>query len=216
MRHLKISHYISVLFKEGTVWEHKGLLPSSTVSETLIKRYSWQKRVILSIPALMILYFLKSGFSNDFMNYVMTALSIFIGLFTNLIIVLYQRFSTIPKSSAPNQTSHLNVLNNTKIKNFIRQFTFVTGKNLLIATVVIILISIFMLFKSLATVNIFDYSFIHSKAEINLTSVILFLKSTIAITLRFFIIYALIDFAILLLFSLGSLFAFLKGEYRQE
>jgi hypothetical protein len=216
MNNLKISHYIKVLFREGTEWEHKGLLPSTSSVKFSVRIYSWRKRLILLVPSLIILYFLKDGFSNDFMNYVMTALAIFVGLFTNLIIVLYQRYSTLPKGDEPNQNSHRNILNNEKIKNFIRQFTFVTGKNLLIATCVIILLSIFMLFKGLATLNLGHLELVRTLKDIDFASALLFLKALAAIIVRFLIVYALIDFSILLLYSLGSLFAFLKGEYKQE
>jgi len=216
MNKLRISHYIKVLFREGTEWEYKGLLPVSSSAEFSIKIYSWRKRLILLAPSLIILYYLKNGFSIDFMTYIMTALAIFIGLFTNLIIVLYQRFATLPKGDEPNQNSHLNILNTEKIKNFIRQFTFVTGKNLLIATCIIIMLSIFMMFKSLATLNTRQLEFIRTLKDINTASATLFLKALVVLLVRFFIIYALIDFSVLLLYSLGSLFAFLKGEYKQE
>lgn len=216
MKYLKIKHYIHVLFKEGTEWEYRELLPSTVSPPITLKKYSWRKRLILFLPTSVIFYFLKSGFSNDFMNYVMAALAIFIGLFTNLIIVLYQRYSTIPQNNGAQQTSHLALLNNRKTKNFIRQFTFVTGKNLLIATVIIVLISIFMLFKSLAGFNLFGYEFVKHLNEINFQSFTLFIKGFLTTVIRFLIIYALIDFTILLLYSLGSLFAFLKGEYSQE
>lgn len=233
MKYLKVKHYIEVLFKEGTEWEYKELLPSAETPTISPRAYSWRKRCILLVPSCAIFYFLKSGFSNDFMNYVMAALAIFIGLFTNLIIVLYQRYSTIPSTNAvtptgnpePSQAlqnarrpppSYLAMLNNKKMKNFIRQFTFVTGKNLLIATVVIVLISIFMLFKELASFNLFEYKFVRHLGEVNINSVLLFFKGSLAGVIRLIIIYSLIDFSVLLLYSLGALFAFLKGEYAQN
>lgn len=216
MRYLKIKHYINVLFEEGTEWEYKELLPSTQTTKVSLRKYSWVKRGILLLPTCAIFYFLKSGLSNDFMNYVIYALAIFIGLFTNLIIVLYQRYSTISPKNGTDQIGHLTILNNKKIKNFIRQFTFVTGKNLLIATAIIVLISIFMLFKSLATFYVADYEFVKHIGEVNFQSFVLFTKGCISTVIRLLIIYALIDFTILLLYSLGSLFAFLKGEYAQD
>lgn len=200
-----------MLFSEGTAWEHKKILPSENIRPRQILAYSWIKRCILAIPTICILLFLKNGFTTDFMNYVMTALSIFIGLFTNLIIILYQRF---PKKGESQNVSHQEAINTIKIKNFIRQFTFVTGKNLLIATIVIVLLSVFMLFKSLATLNFYEYTFVEKRADVNAKSFVLFTKCLIAVPIRLLIIYGLIDFSLLLLYSLGSLFSFLKGEYK--
>jgi hypothetical protein len=210
MKYLKVRHYINVLFREGTEWEYKELLPSSDTQPISRRKYSWRKRGVLLLPSCIIFYFLKTGFSNDFMNYVIYALAIFIGLFTNLIVVLYQRYSTITPKIETEQTSHLAMLNNRKMKNFIRQFTFVTGKNLLIATAIIVLISIFMLFQSLAKFYVINYRFVEHVSEINYQSIVFFLKGCLSTTIRMIIIYALIDFTILLLYSLGSLFAFLK------
>ncbi len=215
MRYLNISHNIRVLLREGTKWEFTGILSTGDDDEKSRKWYPYIKRFILAFPTIIICLFLKQGFNKDFIGYVMAALAIFIGLFTNLIIVLYQRFALLPKEGDPLVKSNKDALNNTKIKNFIRQFTFVTGKNLLIATIVIVLISLYLLFDSLEIFNPLNFTCINSLKDFNKENLENFLKVFFVATTRITIIYLLIDFCLLLLYVLGALFAFLKGEYKQ-
>ncbi|SDK92951.1 hypothetical protein SAMN04487898_11349 [Pedobacter sp. ok626] len=212
MNYLNIWHYIKILFNEGTKWEFTEILGNGNpTNQNDIFRRSLKKRGIMIVPSLLFCYLLKSGFSTDFIGYTMAALSIFIGLFTNLIIVVYGRYTTIPPISST--TNHLTQINILKLKNFIKQFTFVTGKNLLISTYLIALMSLVLLFKSYFSVDITEYSPIKNLSEINSSTIITFVNLFIILIVRIQIIYLIIDFFILLLYSLGALFSFLKREY---
>lgn len=100
-----------------------------------------------------------------------------------------------------------------KVKNFIKQFTFVTGKNLLIATTIVGLMSITLVFPSHMSINVFNYKLIESLNQISFTNSCLFLGLLLIAFMRICVLYLIIDFFILLLCSLGALFSFLKREY---
>ena len=210
MKYLNIWRHIKLLFNDGTDWEFKEILLSNAPVQSTL-RLSWKKRSVLALPSIIICYFLSAGFSSEFIGYAMAALSIFIGLFTNLIVVVYGRYSILPNiNSITNNQERLNIV---RLKNFIKQFTFVTGKNLLISTYLIFLMCIIMLFSTYFAFDLKKYQIIKDFAEINAKSICNFADATFITVIRFQVIYLLIDFFVLLLYSLGALFAFLKGEY---
>jgi len=208
--YLNIYYYIKTLYREGTVWEFKRILGSGQhTSRPNIKKHIIIKRLAISTPAAIVCYLLKQGLSSDFVADMMAALSIFIGLFTNVIFVVYNRFAAIlPTTSTTNNAVNIE---NTKLKNFIRQFTFVTGKNLLVATIIIFLLTLLILFDSFYSQDIADFKPVHI-SEWRSENILKFLRAFVIVMTRFTILYLVIDFFILLLYSLGALFAFLKRE----
>jgi hypothetical protein len=98
-------------------------------------------------------------------------------------------------------------------QNFIRQFTFVTGKNLLIATIIIIGCTFSILFKNFFSLDVTDLTFITNTNQLTKNSLALFSEASIVWIFRVLVLYLLFDFFILLMYSIGALFAFLKGEY---
>lgn len=212
MKHLKIKHYVTLLYKEGTSWEQRGLL--STEQNTSTKRITL-KRVVFLCLCIILSCFLKTGFNDAFLGYTISGLSIFIGLFINIIIVLYQKFLVITTAAADDRPNDNESANKNKMKDFIKQFTFVTGKNLLIATFLIILSSIYLLYKDFFSIDTSNYSIVLRIEQLTKKDVLNFFVYSILQVTRVLILYLLIDFFFLLLYSIGSLFAFLKGEYKK-
>lgn len=213
MSYLKITHYLGVLLKEGRRWEFSDLLDSKyLLTDRKIKNYSWYKRLILLLPTAMICLLLKNGIDQTSIGYSIAALSIFIGLFSSLIVTLYGRFLNIER--LPDDASDLQLIEDKKVKYFIRQFTFVTGKNLLVATIMIAILLIMLIFSDNMSVNVFTLKFISSLDKATCKSFLIGLNAFIAISLRLVIVYLTINFFLSLCYSLGALFAFLKREYK--
>lgn len=205
--YLNIIYYIKILYNEGTEWEYKRILGNGqrTTNPNFFKQ-KIIKRALIAIPCVIIFSLLKTGFTNDFVTDVMTILSIFIGLFINVIVIVYGKYTTIPEITST--TSNNVRIETIKLKNFLNQFTFVTGKNLLISTYIILLLTVIILFKDFFSTNVFNYTF----AKPSFASAYLFFKLTLITLIRIQVIYLLIDFFLLLLYSLGALFAFMKRE----
>lgn len=124
MSYLKITHYLGVLLKEGRRWEFSDLLNSKApLTDKKIKKYSCYKRSILLIPTVIICLFLRNGIDQTSIGYAIAALAIFIGLFSSLIVTMYGRFLNIPK--LPDNATNLQLIEDKKVKNFIRQFVSV-------------------------------------------------------------------------------------------
>ncbi|PTS93784.1 hypothetical protein DBR11_24625, partial [Pedobacter sp. HMWF019] len=161
MKYLKIRHYISVLLSEGTRWEFEDILNGGVnLTDRQIKRYSWRKRYLLFVPVMILVLILKKGINSECIGYAIAALSIFIGLFASLIITMYGRYLQIPR--LPPTANNDQKIEDKKVRNFIRQFTFVTGKNLLVATVIIALMSLILILPEYMSINVFESKFISS------------------------------------------------------
>lgn len=213
MSYLKITNYLRVLLKEGRKWEFSDLLDqNSPATDKQIRNYSWIKRSILLTPTILVCLFLKKGIDKDAVGYAIAALSIFIGLFSSLIITIYGRFLAIPKLGE--NATQPQEIEDKKIKNFIRQFTFITGKNLLVSTILIALMLLILVFPDYMSLDAYSLKFVDSTQLIDFQSSLLALNAVIAIALRIFIIYLGFAFFLSLLYSLGALFAFLKREYK--
>src|SRR5436190_282612 len=98
MKHLKIKHYMLLLFREGTKWEQRGLLETKI---NLYEKYISDDKEYASLKA------------NNQLK--------------------------------PNDNDEVT---RKKIKNFIQQFTFVTGKNFLVATLLIGISAFILLFHN--------------------------------------------------------------------
>lgn len=213
MSYLKITHYIGILLKEGRRWEFSDLLNHKTpLTDKKIKKYSWCKRLILLLPTITICLLLKNGIDQTSIGYAIAALSIFIGLFSSLIVTMYGRFLNIPKLS--DNATNLQLIEDKKVKNFIRQFTFVTGKNLFVATVMITIMLLMLVFSNYMSINVFSLEPITSLDDLTYDSLLIGVNAIIAIAFRLIIVYLTFDFFLSLCYSLGALFAFLKREYK--
>lgn len=216
MKYLKIKDYLLIVFKEGTKWEYKEVIETKDNKTTpdMIKRFSLKKRFWLLSFSILSVLLLNTGFNSDFIGYTIAALSIFIGLFTSLVITMYQRFFTIPSDTEKEEIrSDAEKTDAIKLRNFIRQFTFVTGKNLLISTFIIFLATFSLLCDSWLQKGVFEYSPIIKCEQLSFSTISNGLLVSFLLLYRIAFIYLLFDFFILLLYSLGALFAFLKSEY---
>jgi len=215
---------MNLLLREGTKWEYKELLEKKGDRESLAPKERnslFKKRLILLAFSIIACYFLNEGFNSNFTGYVIAGLSIFVGLFINLIIVLYQRYISTD-TNLKNENAEQpkpdddKRLQNIKVKDFIRQFTFVTGKNILIATLFIIASTFSLLFNTFFSSNTDNFYLIKHFKDLEPENIFLMFKYLFIQIFRISILYLLFDFFLLLLYSIGSLFAFLKGEYNND
>lgn len=100
-----------------------------------------------------------------------------------------------------------------KVKNFLVQFSGIISYSILLALVLIVLLIPILLFKQVNQ-NITSYSFIRSAKEINIISIWHFIKASILVLHRFFIINLLCNFFASTLYGVTSYFSFLKSEYK--
>lgn len=156
--------------------------------------------------------FLKRGFSDNFAGYTISFLGIFIGLFTTIIISLFEKKDQmISKYELSDQNEKLRLV---KFKNYQLQFTALVSYSIVIALLIICLLFGVLLFSQ-SRADLRNYTFIANKDELSITSLWLFCKASLLYLHRFIVVYLLSRFLTTTLFSVASYFSFIISEYKR-
>lgn len=162
--------------------------------------------------SLFLLFVLKNGFTDNFAAYSITFLGIFIGLFTTIVISLYERKESLFEAYQKNNQAENSRLK--KVRNYFIQFTGLISYSILIALFTTILLLFVLLFPETQD-NLWNYHFIKSIREFQLVSLWIFLRNSLLILQRFVTIYLLCRFFLITIYAISSYFSFLISEYKR-
>lgn len=193
--------YIRRLLRDGQKWQYTDIWENEKKPVLYFTQIQWAIICItlISIPLL------KKGFPTGFIDYVMTALSIFVGLFLTLILTAFDKFKALPKITKPTykEQDYLKTR-----KNFFKQFTALTSYAIVISLLCIFLLGIVSL-SSFFNDSLFNHPF----ATPNLDNALRFLYLLTTTIYNGLIIYFLLDFLILVLYAVTSIHAFMQVEF---
>lgn len=200
-------YYLLRLVKSGHYWQY------TNINGQGVKPKHWFSNIQLFIIALSLLCTLLNplGFNKDFIGYIITALSIFVGLFLSLIVVIYDKFRNTDFDIE--RCSNKQKLYLQQIWNFFSQFTGLTSYAILISILSIILLSISLI--SAVNVDIDEYYFLSYK-EWSLEAIILFLNLSMVFLYRMVTIYFIVDFLLLCTYAVSSIYSFIYLEYEKR
>lgn len=196
---LRLSKYLNDLQNGAHQFERINI--NGKKSTTFWERN--QRRIICFIPSILMIFFLKKGFSTDFVAYASTALSILIGLFTTSIIFIFDRYKPIKTDTANSQEK----LWDTQAFNYTKQFAYITGYCIVLCVYALILLSFSALFKELFHTNIYNYHL--NLQHVNLESICNLLIVGCVIIQRFFVTYWLVGIVYNTLFAISSMVKFM-------
>jgi hypothetical protein len=202
-------------FKEfiGKVISEGNRLQKRDVNGKVLTTKKLSQTQLLSFAlAIILLLVLKKGFTDNFAGYTISFLGIFIGLFTNIIISMYDKSKSLMIGYS--EKDEIEKAKTKQIRNYLVQFTGLTSYSILLALVCIVLLLISLSNGALKN-DIMSFSFINSFKEINFTSLKLFLGLMFLISYRFSVVYILSNFFIITIFSITSYFTFLLSEYKK-
>ena len=154
--------------------------------------------------------------NEDFAGYVISSLSIFVGLFTTVLILIFDKYLSMKKiyEETINPSSNVNV-SQKKIRNFSMQFVFISLESLLIAVTLIALLLLPLLFKGRYIENVFSYFFVNFE-DWTISNITTFFVNTLSCGSRIFIVMLLYKFLKYLFYIFGSLGAFLLGVFKNN
>lgn len=213
---LKIfKYYIVNVVKEGNRLQHLDLLGEKTTPNN----YTNTQLISIFFSIVFVLLFPK-GFTDNFAGYIISFLGIFIGLFASIVISVFDKMKTLintvnKKTNSEEDTiSDIELGRIKKLRNYSVQFTGLTSYSILIALILIGLLSLILLKDGFKT-DIYKYKSIEKLSELRRESVFMFLKLSIAITHRLFVVYLLNNFFVITIYSITSYFTFLSSEYKK-
>ena len=153
----------------------------------------------------------KNTFSDNLSGYIISALSLFIGLFFAFIFTLFDKYkSKYTPEFIAQSTEEDNVINKKNI-NFYKKVSYLTLYAILIAIITIILFSLNLIFEfkypKLGLIELIDTFNCLSDYNFHWKFILISIYQLVSF-------YFLFDFLLLTLYILGSVFEYLKGEYR--
>jgi hypothetical protein len=198
--------FVGIVIEEGNRFQRHDIN-----GELTTPRKFTDMQVIAAILALASVVILPAGFEADFVRDTIVFLGIFIGLFVGIIISLHDRSKTLlTEYSAKTDEEKPTVI---VLKNYMYQFTALTANAIFFALVLSGLLMITLLHKIFHT-DIYDYRFLHI-AEISLSSIFCFVGLSLLILHRIVVVYLLVSFFSIAIYSTTSYFSYLLSEYKK-
>jgi hypothetical protein len=196
--------YLFKLIQDGQKWQYIDINGKGKKPSYYFTSVQW----VLLLLSIITFYFLKKGLNNDFVGYIINALSIFVGLFLTLILAVFDKFKGLEKISQPTETDKLYLIQRT---NFFKQFTSLTGYAIIIAILCILLLSITFA-TEIFKLNIFhDSLFVPSFFSFSINCY-LFLSALYNIT----VIYFLLDFLLIVIYAVTAMHTYMMIEYNKK
>jgi hypothetical protein len=160
--------------------------------------------------SITMLFLLPKGLTDNFSEYAIAFLGIFVGLFTSIVIALYDKSKELYKgydAKTPTERAAIKML-----RNYLVKFTGLTSYSILLALVAVMLLLGALLCAN-APVNIYHYRLVKSFYDIKFNSLVNFGHLSVVCVFRFFIFYILLNFFVITLYAITSYFSFLLSEY---
>jgi len=212
---MEIKRNVLLILKESYKWRNRELLEPATgfVDINLSKTNFLKNNALLFVCAFTLSLGLHSYINEAFAGYLISSLSIFIGLFTSVLILVFDKYLNQKKEFDQSGITNSNVvLQQKKLQNFSRQFVFISLESLLIAVTLIAFLLLPLIFKENYTTNVCDSYFVKFN-DWDFKGIKIFIKNFIFVLSRAIIILLLYKFIKYLFYIFGSLGSFLKGVF---
>jgi hypothetical protein len=203
-----VKTYLFRLIKDGHKWQYLLISGKGDKPKYHLTVVQW----ILLCSSIIAYYFFNNGLNNEFVGYIINALSIFIGLFLTLILSVFDKFKSLEYAS---QATELDEEYRTQRTNFFKQFTALTSYAIVIAVLCILLLSITFATEKFK-LNIFHESFISSSFGIIIINTVKLTKLFIVAIYNVSIIYFLLDFLLIVIYAVTSMHTYMMIEYNKE
>ncbi|MFL9837107.1 hypothetical protein ABS768_06320 [Flavobacterium sp. ST-75] len=215
---MKISSYIRKnivkILNESYKWRNNELLSKKIESPPVSIAQILKSNFFFFLFGLGISVFVPSFFRENITTFIMTSLSIFIGLFVSILILVFDKFIQYKQrfdDEVKTNEDKLNLKPNfIRTRNFSRRFVFVLLETLIIAFVAIIFLSITLIFDESYLKDVKQYDFVLWK-DIDLKSVWYCIRNLLILFSKSVIIVLLLRFCIYLFFLFSSLGEYMKG-----
>ena len=155
----ELNKYLRILIKESSRFERTDI--NNKVNESFRAKYGL--KLVFLIITLALIFLLKSGFSNEFISFVSSVLSILVGLFITALIFSFDKFYEPNKSEETNSRIKLW---DTQAYNYAKKFAYITSKTIVVSIVTLVALILSTLFKESFDLNLFEYTFIDEKDDL--------------------------------------------------
>ena len=194
--------YFMRLLKDGHRWQYTDIAGNGNKPKFYFTSIQWLLILVSAIGT----PFLLKGFNKDFISYIMTALSIFIGLFLTLILTAFDKFHDRNDIQRPTHEDQRYLKTR---KNFFKQFTSLTAYAIVLSLFCIVLLGVISLTDPTFSDSILNYP-LASPSKDNIMRCFRVFSKTV---FNIIIMYFLLNFLLLVLYAVTSMHAYMKIEF---
>jgi hypothetical protein len=157
-------------------------------------------------------YILPKGFSTEFSGYVVSGMSLFVGLFFTFILTIYDKFQKIDFTQFSKSKNEEKNKLGIRLKNYFKQITILSLYAILLSIICIILLSVTLLFGDKVNLNVGIITCVTSIEKRHFLSLVWIL---LLLVYRSTVLYFLFDFVLITIFLLSSFYDFIISEYNK-
>ncbi|MBO9617713.1 MAG: hypothetical protein J7539_01650 [Niabella sp.] len=203
---------IRELINQAHEYQYKEIGAKKEENEKNKPKFYFTKKqwVILFIAISMTIIFQKS-FSENFCGYIISALSLFIGLLFTFLIALYDKFKNTEAVLQGARQSRERANINRRLINFFKKITVLTLYETLIALLCILLLALNLLTNYCS----FDIAEIRFEFNLNLIDIPLTIRGIVTNLYKIITLYFLLNFLLIVVYIISSFYDFMIGEYKK-
>lgn len=208
---MNIKQNLFDLIKDAHFYQYAGIV--DTKEELKIKKprlYFSKIQWFFILFSIFFNFILSKGFSENFAGYIISGLSLFVGLFFTFILMIFDKFQSIDFTKYRYSQSMENYPIGVRLKNYFKKITVLSLYTIILSIVLIILLSMTLLFKDFVNSPICLIDFV---TNIKLHPPKLILKTFVLLSYRSLIVYFLLDFILITLYLISSFYDFMISEY---
>ncbi len=201
------------LLKDAYFYEYADI--SDSEEQILIKKpkaFFTKVQWIIIVFAFLINLIVREGYNLDFCGYVISGLSLFVGIFFTFIIALYDKFNDIDFSQFHISVSEEKCDLGIRLKNYFKKTTVLSLYLILLSIVCILFLSCTLLFDSFLNQNIYPLEVIK---DVRVNSASYSVMALVIFIYRSVVFYFLVDFVLITIYLTSSIYDYIISEYNK-
>lgn len=144
--------YLRILKRQASRFERTDI--NNIVDESFSAKYL--VKIIFVIISTVLVCLLKNGFSDSFVSYVSSVLSILVGLFITALIFSFDKFYEPSNEENPNSRIKLW---ETQAHNYAKKFAYITSYTIALSIFTLVILVVSALFEKTTQLNVFNLTY---------------------------------------------------------
>ena len=202
--------YLKILKRQAGRFERTDI--NNNVDDSFKAKYL--VKIVFVIISVVLVFLLKNGFSDSFVSYVSSVLSILVGLFITALIFSFDKFYEPSKEENPNSRIKLW---ETQAYNYAKKFAYITSYTIVISIFTLVILILSTLFKKETQLNIFELKFCFGCISFNDFDWIKLFGISLFVTIqRFLVLYWLLRIMYNTLFIVSSMVQYMTTKIERK
>lgn len=144
--------YLKALKKQASKFERTDINNNTNTSF----KAKYLVKIVFALISIVLVLLLEKGFSDSFVSYISSALSILVGLFITALIFSFDKFYEPSNTENPNSRIKLW---ETQAYNYAKKFAYITSYTIVLSIFCLVLLVLSALFQNEMQLNVFELSF---------------------------------------------------------